>query len=72
MLYGGECVEVKNEKDGRVILKRNDGVLFFIDDEGFEMKDPTSKQIKTTEWVDWIAMNNLINKITSGPPKRRS
>ena len=67
-------MEVLDERNGRVILKRKDGALFFIDDEGFEVKKIPGfpNQIKTTEWDDWLVMNTIINEISKGAPKRRS
>ena len=67
-------MKVLNDSNGRVILRRGDGALLFIDDSGFSMKNlPNNpKQIKTTEWDDWYAMNELINKIGRGDPKQRT
>ncbi len=67
-------MKVLNDSNGRTILQREDGALLFIDDEGFSMKNIPGcpKQIKTTEWDDWYAMNELINKIGRGEPKIRA
>jgi len=66
-------MRVLDDRNGRTILQRGDGALLFIDDEGFLMKNlpDCPKQVKTTEWADWYAMNELINKISRGSPKSR-
>jgi hypothetical protein len=67
-------MRVLDDSNGRIILKRGDGAILFIDDNGFSMKNipDNPKQVKTTEWSDWYAMNELINKISGGYPRIRS
>jgi len=66
-------VKVLSESDSRVILRRKDGAIIFLDDEGFSLKKlpGRDKEIKTTEWADWLLLNDALNKITRGNPKRR-
>ena len=65
-------MRVLDDGNGRVILQRGDGAILFIDDSGFSMKNVPNKpkQIKTTEWGDWYDMNELINRISRGSPRR--
>ena len=65
-------MRVLNEKDGRVILRSETGTIIIINEEGFTVKNIPDRQneVKTTEWTDWLLLNDVINYITQGQPKR--
>ena len=61
-------MKVISERDGVVILRKDDGTFVYTDDEGFvvfNMPDEHRNSVKTTEWRDWKIMNNAL---TSGSP----
>jgi len=60
--------------DDRAILRLNNGTILIVDDEGFTAKclPGRDNQIKTTEWSDWLMLNDVLNKITRGSPIIRS
>lgn len=63
-------MKLLDANEDRIIFRLKNGTIIIVDDDGFAAKKLPGREgeIKTTEWSDWLLLNDTLNKITRGCP----